>query len=241
MIDDLKDVLAYLGISFRVFLIQLFFHFLCLFMLVVLLFLIFLFYHRLFTQPAVVVFLFVAVLLAHHLIKNRVLSRQQWALITGFAHYLADTEHLVPASFHWGKSGPGVSLVEIRSKLGRTRNDFRNTGIGVVSRKLLWTVTSLRHTVSHNWVPDHQWAKRVRKITCRFFFLKALLFLLLLIPFAGVSILFTVGVRPELKLIVFLLGVSFVYFLNAAIIEPVFYLLVEKKVFPLIPQFSQGT
>ena len=228
-----------MGFSFRVFLKQLFFHLLGLLLLVILVISIFLFYFPLLTRPAFILSLFFTIFLVHQLLKNSLLIRHQWSMMTGFAGYLADPNNFVsPARER--KSDSILSAEEIRSELRHSRFLFREWGVVTVSRKMCWSFTTLKHTVFRDFVLDQILAKRMRVITWKLFVLKALAFLVLLMPFILVSILFTLGLRSELKLVIVLLGLAFVYFLNAAIIEPVFYLSVQKKFFQCLSQSSQG-
>jgi hypothetical protein len=238
---DIKDILVYLGLSFKVFLIQLSFHFLSLLLLVVLIFSVFLFYYKLLTRTVVFILLFCLILMVHHLLKNKLLLKQHWVLMTGFASFLKNPARFVSIPEKEKESIQALSPVEIRSGLKGTRAVFREKGARIYSKKLLWSVASLRQSVCHDFVPDHDMGKRMKRVAWKYFIIKILFFLMLLIPFILISILFTMGLRVELKFLIVLLGFGFVYFLNAAISEPLFYLLVQQKIFNMVSQFSQGT
>ncbi|MCK4835386.1 MAG: hypothetical protein KAT17_02050 [Candidatus Aminicenantes bacterium] len=237
---DIKDILAYLGLSFKSFLTQLFFHFLSLFLVVVLIFSIFLFYYKLLTRTAVIFLLFFFILILHHVLKSSFLIKQQWILNTGFAFFLKYQGMLPQPTGQENDSINRLSSGQIRSWLKSTHDDFVEKGVRVFSKKLLWSVSTLKRTVCYDFILDKETGKKMQQITMKYFFIKVLIFLMLLIPFVMISVLFTIGLQIELKFIFVLLGFCFVYFLNAAIFEPIFYLLVQRKIFNLISQSSGG-
>ena len=56
------------------------------------------------------------------------------------------------------------------------------------------------------------------------------LFVVLLIPFGALSFLFTLRFEFPIQFLVFFLGFVFTYFINSAIVDPIFYLIIQKRV-----------
>jgi len=70
----------------------------------------------------------------------------------------------------------------------------------------------------------------------KYFFYEFFVFIAILVPFAIVSFLFSSGfeVKGSVNFLIFTLGFIFVYFLETSLIKPIFYLLIQKKLYEQI-------
>jgi len=68
------------------------------------------------------------------------------------------------------------------------------------------------------------------KLNISFMLYQSIFIAFLLIPYISLSLLITIGVSIELKLLIVLIGIIFVYFLNISILEPILNLVMVKKI-----------
>lgn len=69
----------------------------------------------------------------------------------------------------------------------------------------------------------------IRDIIIRNNLMEAVFFILLLVPFTGISFFLTAGLPGSVQILIYVVGFMFVYFLHSGVFDPVFYLLVQQK------------
>ncbi|MCP5107001.1 MAG: hypothetical protein GY950_26690 [bacterium] len=110
------------------------------------------------------------------------------------------------------------------------RENLRKSGIWHISMKLSLAFTAA-DIAQFQPMPEGEAIKRLKRESMRLTFLEVVCFLVLFIPFVLISFLFTLSVSGPVKLLIFVLGFFFTWFLQAGIVLPISGLMLQRDFF----------
>jgi hypothetical protein len=237
---DIRDILVYLGLSVRRFLIYLIINFFTFFFVLLLLFAIFIARPAFFSRPINMFLFLITAMMITVLMRSTLILKQKWMLGLGFFSYLRLFPDSAFPKLPEPPSSLTVSLKDIRRHLKDTRSDLKQSGAKWISRDMTMAVALMfPRGPGHSRGKIRDLPGKWRHDACRYFLLKLFIFLLCLIPFIILSLLFSIGIHPALIYLVYSLGFLFATFLYAALFELIFFFFVYRKVFQ--NYFSEGT
>jgi lipopolysaccharide export LptBFGC system permease protein LptF len=113
-------------------------------------------------------------------------------------------------------------------KLKAVKTELKKTGAGFIPSKLLLAAAALQVEKKTTPLAGKELKKLIQK-SLKYMFYEAIIFLVVLIPFMLISFLFSRGFTASIKLLTYLLGFMFVYFLDTAIFAPTFNLIIQAE------------
>ncbi|MFC2155886.1 hypothetical protein ACFLRB_05305 [Acidobacteriota bacterium] len=220
--NELRDILIFLSVSFHRFFLNFLLYSGYFFMVVVLTAFAFFFSLRTFGNYTLFIAVMAVLIVIHFLVKQRLFRKRQLRLNLLFVEFLKN------------KGRQDITPVEPKEfslkKVKKMKSGLKKEGAGFISNKLLLALTALQTGGG-----DDTWAKRklrkLKTVTLKYIFIDVMVFLIILIPFALISFLFTKGLGVGIQLLIYLLGFLFVYFLNSAVFDPIVYLIIQAHAY----------
>jgi hypothetical protein len=218
--NDIKEVLVFISFVFKRFFINMAVHLLYLIVVLGITIPVFFLGYKTFKNH----YAFIGFLVALVIINTRIrkfLFKHQLFMNAHFVLFLDDRETYM-------QSGEKTPLPgDLKQNLDKVRNAIKTQGIGRVSRKLMAALTAMM--INREQFNIKEYVSHGRTVILAYFFFQLVMIMLLWIPFALVSILFIGNLSASVQYLIFLVGFFFVYFLNAAIIDPLMSLMVQKR------------
>lgn len=223
--EDIKEILMFIGYSFQRFFIHVLYHFAYLFLVTaVTIAVFFLSYSTFENHYFFMVYLFILLVL-NYKAGNFLYYKSQLRLNLGYIDFLQLAEDKKQDYLQMNiqlPANPG-------GKIKTVKENLKKGGAGFIPGKLLLAIAAIQikneGTITETKVPGS------REYTVKILFFQFCAFFILLIPFGLISFFFTMGQAAGVKYLVYLLGFFFVYFLNAAILEPIACLMIQKKIY----------
>lgn len=229
---DIRDILIYLGVSVKRFLVYLLLNLLTFSFVLLFMFGILMASYRWLARPIHMLLFLLAAMLFYCLIRNTLMFKLKWTLVHGFSVYLKNAQHYPFSDVSEESFQSQASSKENRRFLGDAKAELKKAGMRWVSKDIA-VALAIGFTGRLNLVlekfPDLP--VKCRQHSIRYVLVKMLVFVLGLIPFALLSFLLTMGTRSGLTVLVYALGILFAYFLFAAVLEPMLSLFVFKRIF----------
>ena len=142
-----------------------------------------------------------------------------------FLRFLSDREKVTAQNL--GQELPA----DISALLIQGREYNKTHGKRPLPGKLLAALAALSHTREGRALPE-QWAlHQAWRLCLGYLLLQWGIFLLILLPFVLITFLFSSYMTGPSQILIYVLGVYFVYFLNAGIIDPILSLLMQKRLY----------
>ncbi len=218
IMDNIKEVLVFISFSFSRFFLNFVSH---LSYLVLALFLTLVVYFtgfKSFGNHYLFVGYMVLLVVLNYFIRKFLFFRHQLILNLFYVRFLGNRGVL-----------PNTEVpCDLRVTLKQVSQSLKEMGYRFRSHKLLAALTA--EVTAGNTMRSPLELKKGKKLILAYFFLQCLVVLLVWLPFALISFLFTMGLSSHLKFLIYLLSFFFVYFLNATIIDPMVALLVQKRI-----------
>lgn len=219
---DLRDALIFISLSLRSyftdFLVYAAYFFPVIFLTV------FMYFISLRASGRYYIFIIYLLILAviHFLVKRAFFLKRQFKRNAMFVDFLEnqDKKDFTPAETSSLPAG----------KLKAVKADLKKTGVGFIPHKLLLAAAALQGKKKTAPFAAGQLEKLIHK-SLKYMFYEAIVFLVVLIPFMLISFLFSRGFTASIKLLTYTLGFLFVYFLDAAIFAPIFYLIIQAEAY----------
>lgn len=226
--EDIKEVLIFIGYAFSQFLRHsLYYTVYFLLVLTVTISLYFLNY-RFFDHFYPFIVYLVILILVNFWLKKSLFLKSQLQLNLLFIHYLENKGDLGRENL--------VGFLKKRSRINRktVKESLKSGRLEFLSDKLRLAAAAFHLGITGDQAeavgfPDDDRLNRLENLTLKYMLIESIIFLLLLIPFALISFLFTRGFAFRIQFLVYLLGVLFTYFLHTTIFDPLFYLILQKK------------
>lgn len=220
--NGLKEVLIFIGFSFRKFLANFLFALVYFFSVIFLTVFVFLFSVRTFDNYYLFIAYLVLLIIVHVQMKRTFFLKRQLYLNVGFVDFLQEENKVVSEA----SAAPGLSLKTLKD----IKTELKKEGSGLISKELLAAIAALR--VKHEGLSfAGEKLNKLKKTTLKYICINIIFFIIVLVPFALISFLFTRGFVPGVQLLVYLVGFLFVCFLNAAVFEPVIYLIIQAETY----------
>ena len=112
-----------------------------------------------------------------------------------------------------------------------TRKGLQSLEAGIFAGYLAKIYSVVLLALAKKAMPTEEQIRDSRKWSIRSFAWQVVVFLILLLPFAIVSLLLTMGIELQLRLVIFIVGLWFVWFLYMALVNPIFRLLLVDKIY----------
>ena len=128
----------------------------------------------------------------------------------------------------WHFKNPSQSLKDF---IKETKHRLQPLGSGIFSGSLAKIYSVLLLVLNEKGAPTEEKVRTSRQWIVRSFLGQIFVSMILLLPFALVSFLLTVGIDFQLRLVIFIVGLWFVWFLYMALVNPIFRLLLVDKIY----------
>jgi len=229
---DLKTVLLFFSFSMGPFLLHLMFN-LFYFLLIIAITIAAFFISYTSNNHQVFVAYLVVIILLSFLIRRTIFLKWDLGLNIHFIRFLHRLEGHESEIEEAGSDSTRVNLPQNPGEtLKKIKENLKKSGIYRIPFKLLTALAApyingqeLFKESSH---PDS--ILRLKRYALRLTLMEALAFLLLLIPFGLISFLFTIGVESAVKVLIYVLGFFFAWFLHSAIVLPISGLILQKRI-----------
>ncbi len=233
---DIKDILVFLSLSLKIFLSLMFFNLLYLLMSIMIIFGLFLVSPAPMSHSGSLLLLVISIIASHIVFKNIFLFKYQWLLNFRFIDFLSKNpspNQQIPTDYECGLKLP---IEEIKSQYKAVKSGLKPRGLALFSKifviSLIMTLISPEHPF--NW--NRGITENLKKSVLKLYLLNFLIFFMILATFTLISFLLTIGIRLELKLLVFFIGFLFAYFLHAALFDPIVSLMIQKQTYLSVSQ-----
>ena len=216
--NELRDVLIFLSVSFRRFFLNFLLYSGYFFVVVVLTAFVFFFSFRTFGNYTLFIIVLAVLVVMHFIVRKRLFLKRQLRLNLMFVEFLGKKDRQDFSPVEAGKF--------LLKKVKEVKSGLKEEGAGFIPDKLLLALTALRTGGEDRSFTIGE-LKKLKAATLKYIFMDALIFLIVLIPFALISFFFTKGFVVSIQLLIYLLGFLFVYFLNSAVFDPILYLIIQ--------------
>ncbi len=221
--NDIKDIFMFLSFSYKRFLIGFFYYSIYFFAVIISTLLIFFINYRYLNNNMLfIVFLFVLII-GDYFLERYLFLKNKYDLNIAFFNYLNKKKDFSDT----------VVNKDWRIELKKTKQELKDQNIKIYSRKILCAISVIRR--ENNVFPFKE-IKNSMGLIWKYFFYELFIFIVILLPFAIISFLFSSGfvIKGSVNFLIFTLGFIFVYFLETSLIKPVFYLIIQKKLYERI-------
>jgi hypothetical protein len=108
--------------------------------------------------------------------------------------------------------------------------ELKDQNIKIYSRKILCAISVIKR---ENNALSFKEIKNSMGLIWKYLFYELFIFIVILLPFAIISFLFSSGfvIKGSVNFLIFTLCFIFVYFLETSLIKPIFYLIIQKKLY----------
>jgi len=224
--NDIKDIFIFLSFSYKRFLIGFFYYSIYFFAVIISTLLIFFINYRYLNNNMLfIVFLFVLII-GDYFLERYLFLKNKYDLNMAFFNYLNKNK----------KKDFSDTVVnkDWRIELKKTKQGLKDQNIKIYSRKMLYAISVIKS--KNNDVLFFDEIKKSMGLVWKYFFYEFFVFIVILIPFAIISFLFSSGfvIKGSVNFLIFTLGFIFVYFLETSLIKPIFYLIIQKKLYQRI-------
>lgn len=168
----------------------------------------------------------VLLVIATFFLRRLLVLKNQTSMNVMFIRFLSDREQVTAQSLM-------EDMPDIRAALGNVREYTGKNGIFPVPAKLLVALAALQAVRGGEGLPDRQGLLQARRLTVGYLLLQLGIFLLMLFPFILITFLFSSYMAGPSQLLIYILGVYFVYFINAGIIDPIVAFIIQKRIISL--------
>lgn len=224
--DDLKEILMFIGFAMGKFFTNLVLYAGLLLVAVILTTAVFLIgirnFHSNYMFAAFLAVLAIAVLFLRRLL----VLKNQTVMNMMFIRFLSDREDVTAQTLI-------EELPDIRQPLRQAHEFAKENNIRPVPAKLQAALAAIFALSKEKEMSNGQRFAQVRRLTLGYLLLQLGIFLLILLPFILITFLFSGYMTGPSSLLIYVLGVYFVYFLNAAIIDPILSLILQKRLYSL--------
>lgn len=233
---DIKDILVFLSLSLKIFLSLVFFNFLYLLMSIMIIFGLF------FVSPAPMnhlgslLLLLISIIASHIVFKNIFLFKYQWLLNFRFINFLGNNPSPNPQITIDYERGLKLPIEEIKSQYKAVKSGLKPRGLALFSKMFVISLIMTLITREHPFNWNRCITENLKKCILKLYLLNLLIFFMILVMFTLISFLLTIGIRLELKLLIFFIGFLFAYFLHAALFDPIVSLMIQKQTYLSVSQ-----
>jgi len=229
---DIKTVLLFFSYSMGPFLLHLMLNLFYFLLIIAITIVAFFFSYTSNNHPVFVIY-FVGIILLNLLIRRTIFLKWHLGLNIHFIRFLTRLEASEGQIEGIGSDSTKVNLPQNpREKLKRIKENLKKRGINRLHFKLLTALAAPyineQELPKESSLPDS--IHRLKRHALRLTLMEALAFLLLLIPFGLISFLFTISVGSAVKVLIYVLGFFFAWFLHSAIVLPISALILQKQI-----------
>lgn len=222
--SEIKDILIFISFSFRRFFTNFMLYLAYFFPVLILIVFVYFFSLRRFGNCCLFIIVLVILMIVHLLIRKKLFLKRQLILNLMFVDFLKNKD----------KTDFTLTAAEDLSlkKLPETKTGLKKEGAGFISHKLLLAVAAVRLKEKEDAAPlSREKLEKLKQSVLKYNFFGVLIFFILLVPFVFISFLFTRGLAVSIQMMIYLLGVFFVYFLYSAVFDPIIYLIIQAEAY----------
>lgn len=220
--NDIKDIFIFLSFFYKRFLIGFFYYSIYFVAVIISTLLIFFINYRYSNNNMFfIVFLFVLII-GDYFLERYLFLKNKYDLNMAFFNYLNKKKDFSDTvNKNW------------RIELKKTKQELKDQNIKIYSRKILCAISVIKR---ENNALSFKEIKNSMGLIWKYLFYELFIFIVILLPFAIISFLFSSGfvIKGSVNFLIFTLCFIFVYFLETSLIKPIFYLIIQKKLYQRI-------
>lgn len=220
--NDIKDIFIFLSFFYKRFLIGFFYYSIYFVAVIISTLLIFFINYRYSNNNMFfIVFLFVLII-GDYFLERYLFLKNKYDLNMAFFNYLNKK-----------KDFSDTVNKDWRIELKKTKQELKDQNIKIYSRKILCAISVIKR---ENNALSFKEIKNSMGLIWKYLFYELFIFIVILLPFAIISFLFSSGfvIKGSVNFLIFTLCFIFVYFLETSLIKPIFYLIIQKKLYKRI-------
>ncbi len=220
--NDIKDIFIFLSFFYKRFLIGFFYYSIYFVAVIISTLLIFFINYRYSNNNMFfIVFLFVLII-GDYFLERYLFLKNKYDLNMAFFNYLNKK-----------KDFSDTVNKDWRIELKKTKQELKDQNIKIYSRKILCAISVIKR---ENNALSFKEIKNSMGLIWKYLFYELFIFIVILLPFAIISFLFSSGfvIKGSVNFLIFTLCFIFVYFLETSLIKPIFYLIIQKKLYQRI-------
>ncbi|MCP4156971.1 MAG: hypothetical protein GY757_55175 [bacterium] len=227
---DVKTVLMFISFKMQPFFVQMAANFLYFFLVLAITVPVFFFTYE---EPRLFGIYLTAIIVPVWLIRRVLFFKRQLILNIEFLRFLErfnEKENIIEPDEN--NSGKTKLPKNVKGILKGVKEELKKSGVRRISQKLA-SVYTCALICGQDLPPETsrlESVNNVRSKSVTLSLMEGVIFLMLLIPFGGISLLFTLGVSWAIKLLIFIVGFIFAWFLHSAIVLPIGFLVLQKNV-----------
>lgn len=217
--NDIKDIFIFLSFFYKRFLIGFFYYSIYFVAVIISTLLIFFINYRYSNNNMFfIVFLFVLII-GDYFLERYLFLKNKYDLNMAFFNYLNKK-----------KDFSDTVNKDWRIELKKTKQELKDQNIKIYSRKILCAISVIKR---ENNALSFKEIKNSMGLIWKYLFYELFIFIVILLPFAIISFLFSSGfvIKGSVNFLIFTLCFIFVYFLETSLIKPIFYLIIQKKLY----------
>lgn len=222
LVQDLKDVLVFLSFAVKHYMAHLGRLLIYFFIVLVLIIAVFFTTVRLTGSLWPFAAFLLLLVIGHLLLSRQVFSPFQIRLYRRLWHFLSG-----------GRGDETVSAEELQ-KILVSSGELNKYSAARLSRRIRWAAAIVLTGSGHTWEPGSEEWRQAARGAILYLAAGYLLLFLLLAVFGSISLLFTLGMPPGVKLLIFTTGFIFAYFIYLAIIDPITGLMILRRIHRLL-------
>jgi len=218
--NEFKQILTFISYSFRRFFVNLAVHLGYLFVTVTVTLPVFFISYKSFKNHTFFLVYLVLLTTLNYMFRRSMVFRHQLKLNVRFVRFLGNPDAFFQDDTN--KKEPVIEKETIKKVQAQLKGSLFLPG------KLLAAYTALY--VEKEMDFSKKKANNLG-LYIKYMLIQLALFVVLLLPFVGISSLFTMGAAPAVTMLVYLMGLFFVYFLNASILDPILSLKLLEQIY----------
>lgn len=222
MKKNLQDAIIFLGNSIRFFAVQMLLNFMVLALMMIFTLTAFHLHVKYFHSIQLFLFVVAGGFSASLLLQVKILRKKYITMQQAFV------SHRLKGRASWQLITPDIGF---KQHFKHSMSMMKSLDAGIFARGLGRIYGVIQVTAKVKSAPSKDQVLESRSWYIRSFAWRILMFLILLLPFAVVSFLLTIGIVLELRLVISIIGLWFVWFLYMAICSPIFQLLMVDKIY----------
>jgi len=231
--DDLKNILIFIGLNSKVFLKNLLWFFLFFFIVIGLTIVMFFLNYRFIKSNLFIGFFILLLIFLNYYLKRTFYLKNQMIFNILFFEYLKNPSKNA-LSGESGKQYQDDYFSDNKKKFfARVSQILKESGSRFMTRKMFLALATLHLVNNKSLTLNRVLLNKIRFIMRKQVMIEISIIGLLALPFALISVLLSWGLWSGLKLLIFLLAFIFVYYIYTSIFEPTVFLIVQKKVYEM--------
>lgn len=231
--DDLKDILVFIGLNTGIFIKNLLWFLLVMFIVIGLTMVIFYMNFRFIKNNLFIGFFILILLILNYYLKKILYLKNQAVLNSRFCKYLKNSTDLNTSDVSGNEYVSDSFFVDLKKIFSQRSQHLKESGFHLITRKVLLALSILSLANNKSLRLTQDVSDRLQTLIRKQVFIEVSLIGMILLPFALISLLLSIGLWSGLKCLIFVLAYIFVYYIYSSIFEPILFLFIQKKVYEI--------